>query len=567
MSKLAGNTRAALLGVLFAMLGFTFALANYQGDDNGQANDKSAQARSLVGSVPLQFTNPLVVPLKAGESALDAKLTRDLGDAVLGSQFTRFVTATGGVVPYVFTGAATSNLPAFGNTVPGLSATGLTNFPTYGSLTGTVADTFAANFIAFGIKVTDACGSNVTSPFRLSIIADRNTVRFGTNVCSDAIQNQEYAFQIPILNGKGAEVFTAVTALPTGLVLGTDGKISGKAVVSGAQTFKISATKGGVAVLGRIGTSEATSTTTTMSINVQASVGTASKFVTTAVTVKAGNPLSKGIGKDSVSFAAQVDLAGASVSTLDGVATLRINNTVFPSVTLAGGKGASPKGTTANVVKATLSSKGQLKISIGKAVIGAELNVDNYTIQLTLGANFKANEVIKTTNKPGKGNAFQRTYKLGVGSLSGAFLITSVQGKDDKANTGDAWKVAFIAVPASGSFAGTANATVAIQGDTSKAGFSDTLAATESKGSVKGGLKGKPTGAKLTKIQMSTKGKGALQTSLVPAATSNIKTAPAGTADFCLTVELDDASSKAVYVGQGGTAINGSKTSWTNAKK
>jgi len=94
MFKFAGQARAALLGFLFAIIGFSYALATMNGAAGPQAG-----ARNCVGTTFLHFTNPFVT----GDT------DRDLGDIVAGSSFIRIARAAGGVGPYRFASAGTVN--------------------------------------------------------------------------------------------------------------------------------------------------------------------------------------------------------------------------------------------------------------------------------------------------------------------------------------------------------------------------------------------------------------------------------------------------------------------------
>ncbi len=94
MFMLAGKGRAALLGFLFAVLGFSFALAT-----STDASPRQASARACFGTDILHFTNPFY------PSTTD----RDLGDIVAGSSFIRAARAAGGIGPYRFASAATVN--------------------------------------------------------------------------------------------------------------------------------------------------------------------------------------------------------------------------------------------------------------------------------------------------------------------------------------------------------------------------------------------------------------------------------------------------------------------------
>jgi hypothetical protein len=94
MFKFAGQARAALLGSLFAIIGFSYALATMDG-----ANGRAVASRVGVGSTFLHFTNPFV----------PSDTDRDLGDIVAGSSFLRIARAAGGVGPYRFASAGTVN--------------------------------------------------------------------------------------------------------------------------------------------------------------------------------------------------------------------------------------------------------------------------------------------------------------------------------------------------------------------------------------------------------------------------------------------------------------------------
>ncbi len=579
MSKLAGNSRAALLGVLFAVVGFSYAIASF---DGGAGAGNRAATGSNPNRIPLHFTNPFY------PSTTD----RDLGDIVAGSGFVRKVSAAGGIPPYKFrdgnlavgsTGTPTNTLKAIISTSSVLQN---------GTVIGTTAATFNTTPVRFNVTVSDSSTSNsvVTEFFRLTLVTGTE-FRFAVDTLPDAVQYRDYYTKIEMLNGHAPFVFTAtlfsgitnVTKLEdVGLTLANDGTLYGKPTRSGSLTFFCAAQdKNGTGQLA-LGRFPSTTPGQTFTLNITANTTVASDIFATGITIKVTTGAT---GKDSINYAGIANLAGAAVSSLAGsTVTLRIGKYVSPgdanTPNTLDDKGKivkgpkPPKGTIFVTLKGSINSKGQVKIQIGKETLGTLFNTgDTYVVNVQVGP-INATEVLVFTRKTSS-KGFQLTYKLGSNvNVGGGLLLTSIQGKDDaKAATDfDSWKVALLAqVPAkaagnsgnltAGSFSG--NLASVFIGNS----FSDDITVTSSKGSIKSTDKKKPTDAEITKLALSDKGKGSMQTGFLPGTQTGIKAAKSGatSANFSLGIALLQGTNE-TWSGSGGVQLfNKSSKSWTSA--
>jgi hypothetical protein len=566
MSKLAGNTRAALLGVLFAMVGFSFAIASFDGGSSGA----SAKGRA-VGSNPLHFTNPFFT----------ATTDRDLGDIVAGSGFVRYVRAAGGVAPYTFTSSVNPTLKSVISTADILKN---------GTVIGTTAASFNTTPVRFNVTVADSSTSNAskTEFFRLTLVSG-SAFRFAVDAIPTATQLRDYITKIEVLNGTPVS-FTAAILSSTvagvgvggkledvGLTLANDGTLYGKPTKSGSITFAcIAKDAKGTNALGRF---PAVTAGQDFTLNIEANNTVAADIFATGITIKGGQA-----GKDSVSYKGIANLGATAVSSLAGATmTLRIGKYVTPgnaatvnTLDAKGKIGKSPKpakGVTVVTLKGGVSSKGQVTLTAGKETLGTLFDgSDTYTVNIQVGP-INATEVLVFTRKTSS-KGFSLTYKQGTNvNVAGGFLLTKVDGKDDaKAATDfDSWKVALLAqVPAAssgsnltaGSFDG-ANAAVVSIGNS----FTDDVGVSAAKGTVKSTDKKKPTDAEVLKLQLSNKGKGSVQTGFLPATATGIKAAKSGAtgANFALGVVLKQGTN-VTFSGEGGAPLfNKSNKSWTSA--
>ncbi|MCK6474097.1 MAG: hypothetical protein L6R28_20455 [Planctomycetes bacterium] len=174
MLKLILRSRALMLGLFLAALGFSYALATSGG----------AQARIVVipGNVgidngSLRFTNlfldnPAAIPgptrnslhvdaanyPDGGDTPVDPR-GHDLGDATYDEELTRFLRAAGGLPPYFFTGGPAADP----QNSPDKSTLRLSNS---GRIAGTVDD-FVVSPLIFDATVTDSRGTQVDANFYL----------------------------------------------------------------------------------------------------------------------------------------------------------------------------------------------------------------------------------------------------------------------------------------------------------------------------------------------------------------------------------------------------------------
>ncbi len=430
MGKSTSVVRTGLLAVLLAMVGFSYSLAT----SNSDVASGEIAARALgstLGSgnqIPLQFTNPLL----AGPGS-----DRDLGDAVAGSALTRLIRAKGGVAPYTFSTAGTATTA--------LTALKLQLFAN-GVLTtiGTQVGSSLPGPFRFAVTVKDSFGTvphSVTENFRLTF-TNTTQFRFSVDSIPSAVQFQPYSTPLSVINGKPSIKFTTSGLAGTGLALSSTGVVYGVPVASTTLTFSVTATDAnGKLAAGRSGTGTSQSFTLTVSSN----KNLAGVIAATSITVKTGF----GTSKDSVAYKGVVNLGAELISSLSGKdLSFRIGSYTGPTA-IFNDKGAAV--TTRGLVpavKASVKKFGLAAITISKdtinlgAISGSTINlpVEVRFGDLSIGSEF-LQFAVKTNNKGGT----TLTYKGGAqGDLGGSAQLLKVQGADDKAATGDAWKVAFI---------------------------------------------------------------------------------------------------------------------------
>jgi hypothetical protein len=222
-------------------------------------------------------------------------------------------------------------------------------------------------------------------------------------------------------------------------------------------------------------------------------------------------------------------------------------------------------------LKATINANGLLKATFTNENFGVRTSfgaigaTNTIPIEITVGNKIDGVNVISAASKNQKGSKFSMQYKLGStpkggasGTLAGAFILTSVSGKDDtKGGTGDAWKAAFLAVPPSGTSFGSVGSKATLSIGT---GFSDTETITASKGTVKTGKIDTKTANKLTKLSMSDKGKGSYQTSTIASTLTGIGLARSATKSVNYGTEIDLGTQ---YSGAGEMAIFPKSSQWS----
>jgi len=505
MSNVSGWARTGLLAVLLAMVGFSYSLAT--NNSSSTSDGSSAATGTVIGSfLPLAFANPFVT----------GSTDRDYGDAISGSSVTRLTRAKGGVAPYSFTA--------------GTTPTGLTLFSN-GILTGTLGS-FSPKALRFAVTVKDSFGTaphSVTEQFRLTII-NSTLLRFGNDTLSDGTKFQAYSDNLVVLNGKAPYSFsvTNVTLNGTaktgglgdlGLGLSNDGVVYGVPIVSGTVGFTASAKDAnGKFAVGRSGTGSSQAFTFTIAS------GTAiqGSFVATQITVKAGVA-----GKDGISMKGVINMGGEAITSLSGKPlSVRIGG-ITAAAAIFGGKGVA---STAKGVKPAQSGKvgkfGVFSFTDKFDTIGAT-GITGGTISLPVevrvGDAVVGSQFLSFVVKTGKQTTL--TYKIGgkTGSdLGGAISLLKVTGADDKAGTGDAWKVAF---------GGVAPASINLSTTTQVTGVIGNLALTPAPVTVKNGkIAFKTNGFNFA--YDSIKGKGAYTTPVLPSSSTGIPQASKGSSPF-----------------------------------
>ena len=383
-----------------------------------------------------------------------------------------------------------------------------------------MAQTVTQN-IAVGFNVTDSVGSSDSSAFRLTLVSG-TTFAFASSTLPSGVRFRPYTAGFEFVNGNGAitvsvDATSKATLSGLGLLVNADGTISGEPLSAG--TFSINVTARDARNTAALSRNRAT-VGQTFTLTITDNVILSSEMVTTSIKIKQGKP-----GKDSISYAANITpgpLASFSGKTVE----LKIGSFTSAPVTLdSKGKITSADKTT----KVSISSKGLVKFSANKQTLSGftsgDVVVSLRLFDATLKADtFAGTEVVTLDLK--------LTYKIGF-TPSGAFLVTSVSGKDSKTVDAVAYKIAFIALPStrlstSSAFNGALSAGVSI--GTGVKAFSDVIDATVKNGTVKAAApKGtKPDQQRVLKLAMSSKGKASAQTGALTAAATGISKASSG---------------------------------------
>ena len=541
MYQFAVGTRAMMMGLLFGAIGFSYALATHAATGIS-GTQKSASSRSFATN--LHFTNPFVSPTVSIGTG-----DRDLGDAVTGSICTaRFCRAAGGIPFYRFTlassGGLLNSLNLFSN---GLFAG---NIP---ALTGT--QFIQLNPLRFLVNVTDSLsgtGNSRTEMFHIRLV-NGDQFQFGISALSNASAGATYSDHLVVLNGNtlpatvlngvvtpGAGIKFSVDSVsgPGGTTLesngltlsASDGLIYGKPFLPGTISFVAHASD---VIPNKAQSRDGTREGQPISLVVEPGI-LSSGIVSTLIKVNGGSN-----GKDRIQYKGIFNLQGQSLSGFAGKnAILRIANYVSPvaafdnkgralgfgtpnnSGALARSvAGASfTKKTTFSRMTVKLSANGQLAFQIKGETLGSQIPSAGGLLGVAVeiidpqngGPSFLSSEILQfNPARGGSGGAFGVIYKMndksGNTAPGGNFMLTGVQGQDaPKHIISDAFKVAFIAMPIKGTTleSGAVNVSIGT--------FTDPNTLTLSNGKATGGIPG------ITKISLSNKGKGSLQTAFLP---------------------------------------------------
>lgn len=597
---------ALLLGFLAAAVGFSYALAT---STDSAESGVATRGTGVNPRLPLDFTNAFV----------PGSTDRDLGDAALGSEIKRFIQARGGIPVRRFTSDRTlldddGTVAFIGSTTLGEAMKALPSsakpslstavvflngilFGQIGGVGGTVADNTP---LRFDVTVEDSrnkAPNKKNDTFRITLV-DPNTFKFSQSLLSNGIQFRRYRDKLEVIAGNAPYTFSASNVTVTtagvtkafakleeiGLFLNKKtGRIVGRPLFEGTVSFLADCVDSkGAHALSR----DKTGSGQRISFDIANNPRVASELFALKMQIKGDV---KSGGGDTINYMGILDLENRRVSELNGLGvTLQIDEYTSPTVVLQGGKGTN-KGTKPEMT-VSLNPDGMLKIMIKNDNFGKEgsiLTADE------LAANQKILPVMVTIEDPNssakpaydsaellrftlkaKSSKFSLDYKFGPGNLGGGFIITSVQGKDDKASSvGDSWKVAFVSLPPNekklSQFPGIVNATVGIGTD-----FTDTIAVTPSGDKVKSTEKRSAAEAAVLKVAYDSKsGKGGVTTGLLPetsalpntmtsiptALNAKVKHSP-----FPFLIKLNDGTGKEVFGAEGSRRIVPKGNQWVS---
>lgn len=568
MRKLAGQTRAALLGILFAMVGFSYAVATSQ---SLSLSADGVGARGVGTSIALDFTNPFV----AGAGS-----DRDLGDAAVGSSIVRYVRAKGGIPPYEFTSTGSPTLKSV------IASNATLDLALSGKLAGSLGSTaISASPLRFRVHVKDSAGTNGnvdTEIFRITLDSS-GVFKFAISSLSEAVQLRPYVDTLSVINGNAPYTFTASGVTQVGNAQATtleniglslsrdDGTVYGKVVRTGTITFtaKCIDAKGNSARsrdLSQIGQ--------TITIAVLANTIITSDVVTTQMTIKLNT---KKADSDAVSYKGIVNVGNKAISSFNGdTVEIRVGGFITPAVALTDkGSFATDKTIKTNTFKGKLSTKG-LSAGFAKGDVQTDLGaITGSTVRLAvfvkIGDQIASAEILEFTVKSG-GSGQTLTYKLGSGALGGNFLITAVKGSDDKSAASTKFAVQFLANPATGvqgsgtqdsTFEGADAADVSIGSN-----YANSIEVVESKLKVKSTEKRSSKDPVVTKLALDgLKGKGSVTTGPLLASSTGIQKAgdlgDGNSTNFPLNVTVRNVTNVIIFSGEGSATIFAKKTSYS----
>jgi hypothetical protein len=457
------KTRVVGLGMLFAVVGFSYAVAVSENVVGGGAESRASGSslESVVGT--LRFANPILdagisndFPLKG--DAYDPAV-HDLGDAVIGTNpIQRYLTAAGGVPPYVFA-EGTSNIPTLTAIGLTLSANGLLS----GSVTSNSTTAALAAYV-FTAKVTDgSTGTNKETAygrFYLGLVP-AGQFRFLVSSLSDGLLGLEYSAKLDVVGGVGNVTFEVVSGTvkvgatvkesleDVGLGLAEDGTVSGRPLAVGTITFTAKATDDSNNVaLGRYPSSAENQV---VSVVVADNEQVTSNLTTLKCSIKGDSSKEY---KDSLKYSGILNLVGSSVTDVSGKEfSFKIGNRAFSGMFDAKGKYKTGKEVKTDKLSASISTtKGSFTFGVSSgdllsAVGSVSGSTKTLVIQVVVQDIIVASEVLEFDASKSKSPKFSLEYALGKTGkpMAGAFQITSAKGTDK--DSGDIWKLKFLAVP------------------------------------------------------------------------------------------------------------------------
>jgi hypothetical protein len=545
-----------------AIAGFSYALAT-----SLTAESSAVAARGLAGT--LTFTTPF----------FPGTLEHDLGDAAFGSQIVRWIQASGGVPTYKFYSDSTitqfKGAISLANAVAKLARAVLppSDQPDYGTEAqllfpgllqgqiGNIPSALPAGKtslpLQFDVTAVDSQGANPnsrTDSFQITMV-NSNVFKFAQTSLNDAALCQDYYGQVDMIGGVRPFTFapglitltapggtvTSIAPAELGSAMGlffdqSTGALIGRPLQAGLLQITLACTD----AYGRVAQARNLSGPgQTLSINVLPNPMLHSRFFSTSIIIKGG--VIEG-GKDSIQYSGIINLGAPLASFYGEQLTLTIGNYTSPAVTLntlGQGSTGMPKKKAGSgrlnkpgpEVQVNISPSGQIKITVSNESFGVagsilqDITVRQAVLPVSIAISnnaFMGGEVLNFGIKARYQNFynnFQMNYQLGAGNLAGGFLLTGVQGQDDSAGSGSAWKAGFIFLPPGGqSFISAGSATVNI------GGFSNSINVSITGGTLTGAKRGN-NAPQIVGLGVSPRGQSFVKTSSLPAAATNIPVA------------------------------------------
>jgi hypothetical protein len=496
--------RVLALACFTAALGFTFALATTP-DASVAAARAAHKAGSRAAIEPLRFTNPfLLIGTNPGADPLffptgGATTTDpqgfDLGDVSPNTDITRYVTATGGYLPYRFAAQSLPDPLAGSNAVPFAVPLRLP----FGKMSTHVPETTGA--LRFSVLLSDFINTTRVGTFKMNVVnLGVDTLRFAQDRLPTAQQGRTYFTSLETVGGTGGVTFsvaevtvngaTVARLEDTGLSLSSDGTLFGRPTPANDIKFTVLAHDiAGHSAKSRDGNAINQAFTITMEKGLPVSTEVAAVTATVR-----GNVLIDGttfIANDSLTYSGYMDPKSETAATLAGTTfTLRIGRAGSPGEGILTGTFDAKGKVRKTIAASPTNKKGQLSVSYSPVNGRFTLKASGISLGTALGAtssvftdvsyqplilgfeigNYRTTEVLQTQTKVRSGH-FAMDYALGKRGFSraGAMQVLSVRGTDSKVvsdNGGTSWLIKALGVPAQDSPAAAGTGTTGTTGTT-----------------------------------------------------------------------------------------------------
>ena len=454
------------LAVVTAMFGFSYSIVT-QAD--GGKNTFRVEPRA-VGTTTIRLLAPAYAPIPTDF---------DLGDALFGTVITRYVTATGGLRPYNFSGPTLAGL---------LGAASTLNITTAGCVMGSASFATVQTNLTFNVDVTGSTETDVNNTpvptanpvFHLTLFpTGAQLFRFANDHLNNGVLGQSYIAKVDTIGGKGTVTYSIVPGTVTlngaqvgtgnsledklGLSMSIDGTVYGRPLQTGLVTFTAQA-KDSIKRIAKDRTNSVPNQV--FAFNIEDTRITSTDSTILSLTVKGDT--SK-LNADSLKFQTFMNLSGTNTTNLKNqqFAFIFGGNTYAGFMNDSGVVGTQlgaplvfPDGT---VLKAKVDSvNGTITGSLTRANLTQGLDAVNIVNRTTkrVAVNVQIRNMIVASDTidletKHVGTKWSLQYNIGrIGQLlGGTFQVYDVRGSDAfdiAGNQGDAWITKFLIAPRTG---------------------------------------------------------------------------------------------------------------------